>query len=342
MWGPSASRRSVLLGGLVLTGTFAGLVRPPSASAAPGVASPPIIGCDGWGARPPSAPVDVLDRRPVRILVHHTASPNVEDRSRGAAEFVARKIQEFHMDRRGWIDSGQNFMISRGGFVLEGRHRSLEAVRAGHRHVEGAHCTGQNAEAVGIENEGTYSTVAPDGGQWEQLRALCAYVCHQYGIAPTEIDGHRDYKDTLCPGDVFYGMLPKLRVEVAELLGRPLSDRTAVRASWPLLRNRSSGPPVEAAQHLLRAAGLTGVQAHGHFDERTAAAVREFQLAHRTEEVNGMIGGETWPLLVTGQDTDREEVALAVRALTPGGAVRASALPGVEEWKRLLSAHRRP
>jgi hypothetical protein len=343
VWGPNTSRRSVLLGGLVLTGAIGGLIRPAEASAAgPAVKSPPIIGCGTWGARQPSDVIPVWNQRPVRIIVHHTATPNVEDLGRNAAEFVARKIQEFHMDRRGWIDTGQNFTISRGGYVLEGRHRSLEVLRTGRRHVEGAHCTGQNVEAVGIENEGTYSDLAPPDKLWERLRSMCAYICHQYGIAPTEIGGHRDFKDTQCPGDEFYGMLPQLRSEVADVLGEPLSDQAARRASWPLLRPDSSGPAVEAAQHLLRAAGLTGVQPDGRFDDRTAAAVREYQQAHRVEEVNGLIGGETWPLLVTAQGADQEEVALAVRALTPDGAVRASALPGVDEWKRLLSAHRRP
>jgi N-acetyl-anhydromuramyl-L-alanine amidase AmpD len=286
--------------------------------------------------------VPIWNQRPVKILVHHTATPNQADVSREAADRLARGIQNFHMDNRGWLDTGQHFTISRGGFVLEGRHRSLEVLREGRQHVEGAHCTGQNVESVGIENEGTYSTVTPPDKQWARLRDMCAYICNQYGIAPTEIAGHRDFKDTLCPGDAFYAMLPQLRSEVADLLGEPLPERAARRASWPLLRPDSTGPAVEAAQHLLRAAGLTDVQPDGHFDERTTAAVRKYQQAHRTEEVNGLIGGETWPLLVTAQGADQDEVALAVRAVTPGGAVRASALPGMDEWKRLLSADRRP
>jgi len=343
VWGCDASRRSVLLGGLVLTGAIGGLIRPAEARAAEQpAAGPPVIGCGAWGAREARDVIPVWDQRPVRIIVHHTATPNVEDFSRGAAEFVARKIQDFHMDGRGWIDTGQNFTISRGGHVLEGRHRSLEVLRTGSRHVEGAHCTGQNIEAVGIENEGTYSAVEPPDRLWNRLRDMCAYICDQYGIAPTEIDGHRDFKDTLCPGDTLYGMLPRLRSEVADALGEGLSDQAARRASWPLLRADSSGPAVLAAQHLLRAAGLAGVQASGHFDERTVAAVREYQRTHRAEEINGIIGGETWPLLVTAEGADQEEVSLAVRALTPDGAVRASALPGTDEWKRLLSADRRP
>jgi hypothetical protein len=337
--GPNASRRAVLVGGLVLTGAIGGLVRPARAWA---VESPPVIDCAGWGARPSARAVPVWDRRPVRIIVHHTATPNVDDLSRGAAQTLARAIQNFHMDRRGWIDSGQNFTISRGGYVLEGRHRSLEALRSGHRHVEGAHCTGQNVVAVGIENEGIYLTAIPPERLWERLRQLCAYVCQQYGIDPAEITGHRDFKDTACPGDALYRRLPRLRTEVARELGQHLSAQAARRESWPLLRPQDRGPAVRAAQHLLRAAGLRGVRADGAFDLRTAAAVREFQRAHRTEEVNGLIGGESWPLLVAAEGGDPEEVELAGRALGAEGAADSSALPAEDDWKRLLTAAVRP
>ena len=86
--------------------------------------------------------------------------------------------------------------MSRGGVVLEGRHRSLEFVRVGKWQVEGAHCTGQNVVALGIENEGTYSAVDPPAELWNKLRSLCAYLCAQYGIRPSQIFGHRDFKDT--------------------------------------------------------------------------------------------------------------------------------------------------
>ncbi|OZM82890.1 N-acetylmuramoyl-L-alanine amidase [Pseudonocardia sp. MH-G8] len=331
---PDLPRRSVIVGGLVLAGAFGGLARPARARAAE---SPTIIGCDEWGARPNRDVIPVWNQRPIRIIVHHTATANVEDVSRGAADNVARLIQGFHMDRRGWIDTGQNFTISRGGFVLEGRHRSLEVLRGGRRQVEGAHCTGQNVVAVGIENEGTYSAEEPPDALWESLRTTCAYICEQYGIGPAEIVGHRDFKDTACPGDALYGMLPALRGEVAGLLGERLSGKAARRASWPLLRKDDRGAPVQAAQHLLRAAGLPAVQADGRFDDRTLDAVRLFQTAHRTEEVNGVLGGESWPLLVTA-DGDPAEVERAIRALTPAPAVRASSISGVDDWLRLLDA----
>lgn len=346
MSGAHITRRGVLLGGLAIAGGV-GYTGVAGASEAVSPSAPPIIGCGDWRARPNRYTVPIHDQRPVKILVHHTATPNVTDMSRRAAESLAHSIQNFHMDQRGWLDSGQHFTISRGGFVLEGRHRSLEMLRGGRRQAEGAHCTGQNVVAVGIENEGTYTSTGPTDKQWQRLREMCAYICRQYKIRPTELYGHRDYKDTACPGDVLYGMLPKLRKEVARLLGRRVEGEAVEKESWPLLRVADRGPEVLAAQHLLRAAGLTDVVADGRFDRRTADAVRDFQVAHHTEEVNGMIGGESWPLLVApavaaategqrdgGMDTGRE-TARAVAALTTADRTPAQLAP--EDWLHLLN-----
>jgi hypothetical protein len=331
-------RRAFLLGGLALAGgtVLSGTLTPGRAAAAEPL---PIIDCDTWGARPSRVAVPIHAARPVRILVHHTATPNVTDVSRDAADRLARSIQNFHMDRRGWLDSGQHFTISRGGFVLEGRRRSLEVLRAGDRQVEGAHCTGQNLVAVGIENEGLYLDVEPPVELWNRLRELCAYICAQYGIEPTEIYGHRDYKDTACPGDTLYGLLPRLRGEVAAVLGQVVDAASAIKVSWPLLRVGDRGAPVLAAQYLLRAAGLTGVVPDGRFGEPLADVVRRFQAERRFEEVNGLIGGESWPALARtvrlGEGGDAER---AVEALLAGRSTES--VPDVVTrpvWQRLLA-----
>ena len=62
--------------------------------------------------------------RPPRTAVATTQS---------AAYSLARSIQDFHMDSNGWIDTGQNFTVSRGGYAMEGRHRSLETFASRHQ-----------------------------------------------------------------------------------------------------------------------------------------------------------------------------------------------------------------
>ncbi|MEU7524861.1 peptidoglycan recognition family protein [Saccharothrix sp. NPDC042600] len=205
-------RRRTLLAGVVGAGFL---------TATPAHATPvlPIRSCADWSARPPAAAPTVLAQRPVRILVHHTATENTPDVSQEHAYAHARWIQDLHMDTNGWIDSGQHFTNSRGGFLMEGRHGSLAALRSGDRVVVGAHCPGQNSAAIGIENEGNYMAVEPPVLLWDSLVSFCVHTCEQYAIPPSEIFGHRDYRDTLCPGDKLYALLPRLRQEVARVLG---------------------------------------------------------------------------------------------------------------------------
>ncbi|HZE37439.1 MAG TPA: peptidoglycan recognition family protein [Stackebrandtia sp.] len=214
------SRRNVLRGAVLLgVGVAAG----GGALLSTGIAGadvpvPDIADCDTWGARPPSEDVTPVERNPDKIIVHHTESANTDDTSQDAAYAIAREIQHWHMDENGWIDTGQHFTNSRGGFLMEGRHTSLKHLTDGKGMVQGAHAPGQNDKAIGIENQGTYFTVEPPKALWDSLVKLCAYICAQYGIKATEIYGHRDYTDTDCPGDVLYGKIPQLREEVQKVL----------------------------------------------------------------------------------------------------------------------------
>jgi hypothetical protein len=331
------SRRALLAGGV--TGLLAVGGMAVGAGSAQATERPPFADCAEWGARPPSGDLPVHRQRPVRILVHHTATPNGTDPSPQAAAGLARAIQAFHMDRRGWPDTGQHLTISRSGFVMEGRHRSLELLDGGKAVVEGAHCTGQNVVAIGIENEGTYSRVDPPPELWDRLRQTCAYICARYDIAATEILGHRDFKNTACPGDRLYGMLPRLREEVAGLLGHRVEGGQVVRASWPPLGEGATGPEVLAAQHLLRAAGYLGAAPTGTFDAVTDGAVRAFQVVTRAEEANGLLGGESWPVLATiatrraGCPEVREAIVVLAAARRAGSL---PAEPDLPTWQRLL------
>ncbi|MGW0363856.1 peptidoglycan recognition protein family protein [Streptomyces sp. NPDC002990] len=235
------TRRTVLTGALGFGAATAWPSTPASArattaasAAASAASGPEIFGCEAWGARPAAEPVAILSTPPQRIIVHHTATTNVEDYSRERAFAVARAIQTYHMDTQGWIDTGQHFTVSRGAYVTEGRHHSLAELAAGYRQVRSAHCVGQNNQAVGIENEGTYTSVEPPARQYEALVALCAHVCRQYRLPPSEIHGHRDFNSTDCPGDRLYALLPRLRQDVAARLGQRLWPGTApdLRDLW--------------------------------------------------------------------------------------------------------------
>ncbi|MCF3180625.1 N-acetylmuramoyl-L-alanine amidase [Streptomyces polychromogenes] len=230
------SRRSVVLAALTLgsAGLLPATARAATGGGGPGgrggFTVPEITPCAGWGAREPSEDVVLLAARPERIIVHHTATANVTDYSRERAHALARAVQAYHMDMQGWIDTGQHFTVSRGAFVLEGRHNSLATLGAGDELVRAAHCVGQNSVAIGIENEGTYTSEEPPAAQFAALADLCAHVCRQYGVPASEIYGHRDFNSTACPGDRLYALLPKLRQDVARRLG---DDRGVPVPRWP-------------------------------------------------------------------------------------------------------------
>ncbi|MGH3657568.1 MAG: N-acetylmuramoyl-L-alanine amidase [Micromonosporaceae bacterium] len=208
-------RGAVLLGVGVAAGGFE-LVR--SAAAYAAVPEPRIYGTAEWGARPPRSAVSINNYRPTNLIIHHTATSNSTDYSLSHAFALSRSIQNWHMDNNGWIDTGQHFTISRGGYVTEGRHRSLETLRDGIRFVHGAHAGSANSTSIGIENEGTYTSVGPTTALYDALVDHCAYICQEYGIATSRIIGHRDVNSTACPGDVLYSRLPQLRADVAERL----------------------------------------------------------------------------------------------------------------------------
>jgi len=187
------------LGGSVAAVVGTELAFPGTADATPSAEFPWIIDCDAWGARPPSAPIQITGNTTDKIILHHMAFPNVTDYSRDHAVQLAKDCQNLHMDTNGWADTGQHFTVSRGGYVLEGRHRSLETLDAGGHQVIAAHCPGENGNAIGIENEGTYITETPPLALVDSLVQLCVAVCRQFGLYAWDIFGHWDFYTTDCP-----------------------------------------------------------------------------------------------------------------------------------------------
>ncbi|WP_024875384.1 peptidoglycan recognition protein family protein [Saccharomonospora piscinae] len=303
---PAINRRTLLLGGgLAVSAVGAALTLPAQATAAPRPQAPPLVyGTGYWGARPPSAPITMLNHAPTYIVVHHTVNPgNTTDYSLERAFAISRSIQNFHMDSNGWIDSGQQFTISRGGHMTEGRHRSYEAVAGGTQHVMGANVGNHNSEVIGIENEGLYTDVDVTPALWDSLVELVAFIASQYGISPDLIRGHRDFNATACPGDVLYARLPELRDAVAARLGVATARRTEPSL---LLRPGDRGENVRLAQTRLRAHGYA-VPTDGEFGERTRDAVAEFAASHGLDkptclasamaDERGFIGPDVWHLL---------------------------------------------
>jgi hypothetical protein len=242
------SRAAAIAGGAALI-SAADLTRSRSAHAA---AAPHVYTRAEWGARPPTSPAQII-AAPDHLVVHHMAFPNSTDYSLTHAFQLSRDCQDLHMDTNGWGDTGQQLTISRGGYVMEGRNRSLEAIGKG-ANVMGAQTANNNSHTLGIENEGTYISVLPPTALWNSLVKTLAWLCDDYGIDPhASIVGHRDYVATQCPGDALYAQLPKLRNDVANALGASLTaERTTpyVRTDLPApVRSGDHGPAVGPREH---------------------------------------------------------------------------------------------
>lgn len=300
----TVDRRTLFKAGVTATAAGAlGMTTTGTAGAA--VPVPTIHGCSEWGARPAAGPIVVENHKPTYIVVHHAVDPPMNnDFSLARAFYVAKFIQDLHMDKNGWIDSGQQFTNSRGGFVTEGRHRSLEILRGGTQHVQGANVGNHNSEVIGIENEGLYSTVDVPQALWDSLVNLVAYIAHQYGIAPEFIKGHRDFNSTECPGQVLYNRLPELRTAVGRVLGVAVARS---EAEWPLLKPGDTGRKVQLAQEFLRESGF-GVPTDGVFGPSTKDAVAALSVraglsrhtctATKVTDETGFLGADVWPLIV--------------------------------------------
>lgn len=223
---PSMSRRNMLRGAAALGASAAvvggGLaaVRPVLADVNVAVPEPEIDSNADWGAREPGA-LEMNEYPPTYLVVHHTEYPNSEDYSREQAHYHAKQVQDLHQLDNGWVDTGYQFIVSRGGYITEGRHRSLEGLRDGGMFVHGSHAgSPANSESVAVSMEGNYNLdTQPPDAQWDALVELLAHACAQYGIATDGEDfivGHRDAPNnaTDCPGDNFHPRMGELREAV--------------------------------------------------------------------------------------------------------------------------------
>lgn len=171
---------------------------------------PRIYLCADWGAQQAKKSA-FGQRRALGIVIHNTESPNRapgEDRQTEwqLAKQLARSIQQSHF-ARGWDDTGQHFLVTRGGLLLEGRHGSAEAARRGYC-VQGSHTgvTLYNRQWFGIEVEGDNRlTCQVLPGQWDALVELCAWLWTWGPFDSTQMLTHKQAKGdvsggTDCPG----------------------------------------------------------------------------------------------------------------------------------------------
>jgi hypothetical protein len=167
----------------------------------PGATPPPVHGRAEWGAEPPTHPLSP-DPLPWRVTLHHTDGRYTASLAETLDE--TRFIQDFHQNGRKWSDIAYHFVVDPLGNIVEAR--PLETL--------GAHTLNNNEGNVGIVLLGKYHVPRNDQPTAPQLTAVAAigrFLVKRFGIDPASLKGHRDYKQTDCPGDLAYPRLPELR-----------------------------------------------------------------------------------------------------------------------------------
>ncbi len=257
--------------------------------------APRIVTRRQWGAdeslrhgRPDYAKVKMA-------FVHHTASGNTYTAAEAPA--VMRAIYAYHTRSLGWSDIGYNFLIDRFGTIYEGRHGGVK------RGVVGAQVLGFNAGSTGISVIGNFAGDAPPAAALASLEKLLAWKLKIHHLDPRGtarlrcdasdkyargarvtfpvVAGHRQANHTECPGNIFYPLLPTVRLEAD---GRPQAPIIALaRATHERFSPNGDGELDETALSLsltkkadwsveLRGAGgkrLTGYSGEGAFAEVT-------------------------------------------------------------------------
>lgn len=125
------------------------------------------------------------------IVVHHTATPNT---------YSTHQIRAMHLARE-FNDIGYHAVIERDGSIHAGR--PIAKI--------GAHVRGKNRHSVGVAVIGD-NTVS--GREWTIAQKISLKVFLQalkLFFPDAQIVGHRDLKETLCPGRDIVDFLPSGR-----------------------------------------------------------------------------------------------------------------------------------
>ncbi|XP_055375107.1 peptidoglycan-recognition protein LB-like [Condylostylus longicornis] len=157
------------------------------------VSSLEIITRSQWQAKPPKGRT-VIPHQLTHVIIHHTYIPEACFTTNDCIKAM-QWIQDFHQNDRQWDDIGYSFAIGGDGKIYEGRGFN----------VVGAHAPGYNDKSIGIVFIGDYRTILPSPKMLEAAHKLI-----QYGIFKGNLKwdyilhGHRQVRDTECPGDALY------------------------------------------------------------------------------------------------------------------------------------------
>lgn len=120
---------------------------------------------------------------PTEIVIHHTATPNVDLKTTPER---LRLLRKSHLARN-FCDIGYHYLIASDGTVWEGVPINLR----------GSHVKGMNTGRIGISLIGNFEYVKPSKEQLATMENVIKSLKHKFRIK--SVKGHRDYSNTICP-----------------------------------------------------------------------------------------------------------------------------------------------
>lgn len=198
-----------LLNACLLGGCTRPAVVPPPTSAPSSLPSAPAYVPTPAVPSPPPPISDVTYQNPWKpqseprdwkyIVLHHTATDS------GSVE----SIHESHLqnkDKSGkpWLGIGYHFVIGNGEGMGDGE---IEPTFRWKEQMHGAHAGASDPEynqrGIGICLVGNFEEKPPTSAQMSAVKTLVQTLKSEYRISSGRIIGHRDVRETECPGKLF-------------------------------------------------------------------------------------------------------------------------------------------
>lgn len=217
---------------LASSGGDTGITHILPATVTPGTGAPTFITRKEWNAGSVKASRLSYATEIKAICIHHTGGSN--NYSKAQSPQIVRGMFAYHHDTLGWADLGYNVVVDKYGQIFEGREGGL------HRNVAGAHARGFNTGSCGISVMGDYMDIPVPSAALNAVATVAAwklastftqdvYGTETWTVTTSNVKrsgtfsmphlfAHRDVNYTDCPGDTYYGQLPKLRSLVQEKL----------------------------------------------------------------------------------------------------------------------------